>query len=363
VLIGLDEYPLHQIAQSFSGVAGSDPQWNDGHYVCFCDLDGDVCVTSNVRLYQNNDVLDGFVCLRHRGRQHNIRLSRRLRPDMDRFGVGPLRVEIVEPMKTLRFVLEPNDYGIACDVLCHSTTMPYEDPVEVTRIDGRLFSERATYELVGRCEGWVEADGSRTELTATNSSFFRNHSWGNQAGRGGPRYGAPRPPRRVPGIRQWVLFRVDSHGGFYFSDPSGRAASGKGAILREDGSVPVVAVDHDLEFYDGGRRVKAGTYRLTDADGVERTYSFSDLGWVYCQGGGYFGGFADHLGQGVYRGDEHVEGEVWDVRHPTQIIDEDGNSFEFAHDWAENFVRVDHEDETGLAHFECVVIREPEGER
>ena len=86
----------------------------------------------------------------------------------------------------------------------------------------------------------------------------------------------------------------------------------------------------------------AGTYRLTDAEGEERTYSFTDLGWVYCQGGGYFGGFDDGLGQGVYRGDYHVEGEVWDVSHPTQIVDEAGESFEFDHDWAENFVRAEH---------------------
>lgn len=358
MLIGLDEHPLHQITQSFAGVAGSDPQWNDGHYVCLCDVDGNVCLTSNVRLYQNNDVLDGFVCVRHRGRQHNIRLSRRLRPDLDHYGVGPLRIEIVEPMRTLRFVLDGNDVGISCDVLCHSTVAPYEDPVEVTRIDGRLLGERATYELVGTCDGWVEVDGQRYELTASRSSFFRNHSWGNQAGRGGPRYGAPRPPRRVAGVRQWVLFRAESHGGFYFADPSGRPASGKGAILLPDRAVPVTGLEHELEFYDGGRRVKQGHYQLTDAEGTERSYSFTDLGWVYCQGGGYFGGFDDHLGQGVYRGDLHVEGEVWDVSHPTSIVDEEGRSFEFDHDWAENFVRVRHGEETGLAHFECVVIRD-----
>ena len=51
-----------------------------------------------------------------------------------------------------------------------------------------------------------------------------------------------------------------------------------------------------------------------------RTYEIEDMGWVYCQGGGYFGGFDDGLGQGVYRGDYHEEGEVWDVCHPTQVV-------------------------------------------
>ena len=102
MLLRFDEYPYHQITASFAGVAGSDPQWNDGHYVCVSDQAGQVCLTSSLRLYHNNDVLDGFVCLRHAGRQYNIRLSRRLRPHMDELVVGPLRLEVIEPMRVLR---------------------------------------------------------------------------------------------------------------------------------------------------------------------------------------------------------------------------------------------------------------------
>ena len=78
-------------------------------------------------------------------------------------------------------------------------------------------------------------------------------------------------------------------------------------------------------------------------------------------GGGYFGGFDDGLGQGVYRGEYHQEGEVWDVTHPTRIVRADGSSFEFDHAWAESFTRLHSGDATGLAHYECVVIRPPEG--
>jgi len=120
----MDEYPYHQITDTFAAVAGSDPQWNDGHYVCAADGDGQVCFTSNVRLYQNNDVLDGFVCLRHDGRQHNIRLSRRLRLDMDHLGVGPLRLEVVEPLRVVRLVLEPGDHVFALDVTCRTAGVP-----------------------------------------------------------------------------------------------------------------------------------------------------------------------------------------------------------------------------------------------
>ena len=358
MLLRYDEYPYHQIAASFAGVAGSDPQWNDGHYVCLSDQAGRVCLASSLRLYHNNDVLDGFVCLRHAGRQYNLRLSRRLRPHMDELAVGPLRIEIVEPMRVLRLVLEDNESGLCLDVTCRATTVPHEDPVEVTRVDGRLISERMTYEITGKCEGWVRIGDVRYQLDPATDSFFRNHSWGSHPGRGGPRlYAAPGAGRgRVPGVRQWVLFDMPGHGGFYFTDPSGRKASGQGAILLADRAVPVTSVEHDLEFYPGGRRLRSGTFQLTDADGTVRRYRAEDLGWVYCQGGGYFGGFDDGLGQGVYRGDYHVESEVWDVSHPTRIVDSAGRSFEFDHAWAENFTRLTSDGQTGLAHFECVVI-------
>lgn len=363
MLVGFDEYPLHQVTASFAGVAGSDPSWNDGHYVCATDQSGAVSLTSNLRLYSNNDVMDGFVCLRHDGRQHNIRLSRRLRPSVDDLRIGPLRIEIVEPMKALRLVLDENTYGIALDIVCRGATLPYEGPPEVTRHDGRLISERMTYELTGKCEGWVDVGGERIDLRPDSASFFRNHSWGFQAGRGGPKlYAAPARDarRRSPGVRQWVLFDMPDHGGFYFIDPSGRRASGKGALMRADRIVPVREVDTDLQFHEGGRRLRSGTFRLVDDEGGERTYHVTDLGWVYCQGGGYFGGFDDGLGQGVYRGDFHEEGEVWDVSHPTEVRTSDGRQFEFDHAWAENFTRLDSDGQTGLAHFECVVIRDQE---
>ncbi len=356
----MDEFPFHQVTDTFAAVAGSDPSWNDGHYVCAADHAGIVAFTSNVRLYANNDVLDGFVCLRHRGRQHNIRLSRRLRPDMERLGVGPLELDIVEPLAAVRLTLGTNDLGIRFDVTCHTEPVPYMGPVEIRRLDGRLLSERATYEVTGSCSGWVEVGGERVELERATSSFFRNHSWGYQPPRGRPQaYGSPTPSKRAPGLRHWVLFHQRDHGGFFFVDPSGRPAANRGAILEAERVVPLVAIEPSVEFHPGGRRLRSGQVRLTDIEGRVREYALTDLGWVYCQGGGYFGGFDDGLGQGVYRGDDHVEGEVWDVSHPTTIVDDDGRDFEVEHDWAESFVRFDTPDGRGLAHYECVRISEP----
>jgi len=153
---------------------------------------------------------------------------------------------------------------------------------------------------------------------------------------------------------------MPDHGGHFFVDPSGRRASGRGLLMYADGLVDVTKVDSDLTFYDGGRRMSGGTFALTDAAGRTNEYVIEDLGWVYCQGGGYFGGWDDGLGQGVYRGNDYFEGETWDVSHPTTIVDAEGKEIEFDHDWAESFVRLTGPGGTGAAHYECVVIREEE---
>ncbi len=362
MLLGADEYPFHQVTQTFAGAATSDPAWNDGHYVTAVDVAGEVSFAANVRLYANTNVLDGFVCLRHRDRQYNIRVSRTLRPDMDSLRVGPLRLEIIRPLTEVRLVLEPCEIAggvsVALDVTCRSHTVSYMGPVETTRHEGRLLSERLTYELAGPCDGVITVGDETIEWPQGRARFFRNHSWGVQPGRGGPRlYGAPTPSRRAPGMRQWVLFDMEDHSGFFFVDPSGRAASGRGAILFADFQVPVVEVETDVELFDAYRRLRRASLRLTDSDGVVRSYEVESLGWLYCQGGGYFGGFNDGLGQGVYRGPSHAEGEVWDVSHPVEIKSGDGTKFRFDHDWAETFVAItDGQGVRGLGHYECVVI-------
>ena len=158
---------------------------------------------------------------------------------MDSFAVGPLRIDIIEPMRTLRMVLDENEYGIACELTCHSGTVPNESHPEITRVDGRLLAERTTYELAGPVEGSVEVGGERFTLDVGTSSFFRNHSWGFMGGRGGPKlYAAPRigVPRRPLGLRQWVLFAMPEHSGHFhcFDDPGGRRTMQRGNILHAE---------------------------------------------------------------------------------------------------------------------------------
>ena len=166
-------------------------------------------------------------------------------------------------------------------------------------------------------EGWVQIGDERVVLERPTTSFFRNHSWGYQPPRGRPAaHGTPVPASGRPVCGNGCSSTRPSTAGSSSRTPAGGSPR-RGAVLQGDRVIPIVDVATELEFYEGGRRVRRGWFRLTDVEATIREYEFESLGWVYCQGGGYFGGFDDGLGQGIYRGDQHVEGEIWDVSHPT----------------------------------------------
>src|SRR5262245_3261556 len=111
MLTKLDDTLRHQLATTFDHVGSSDHRFFDRYAFLIYDPDGEVALMSGMGLYSNMNVLDGFACLMREGRQHNLRVSRQLRPDVDSTVIGPLEYEVVEPLQTIRLTVEPGRHG------------------------------------------------------------------------------------------------------------------------------------------------------------------------------------------------------------------------------------------------------------
>jgi hypothetical protein len=84
----------------------------------------------------------------------------------------------------------------------------------------------------------------------------------------------------------------------------------------------------DAEFVDQGRprRMRKVTFDVTLQDGSRVTVTADAQGSpVAMQGLGY-GGYADGLGLGVWRGLTHLETDRWDVTHPAEVHYPDGKT-------------------------------------
>lgn len=365
-LTRLDEYPRHQLGLTFDSVGTSSPHWNDGYYFALGDAAGRVGFFSGLRLYANNDVMDAFTCVASGGRQHNMRFSRRLRPRIDELDCGAMAVEIIEGLRRLRIRAGDNPYGIRYDLVWEGVTEPYNEEYVRQWSGGRLVGERSNYAQVCTVTGWLEVGGQRHDVDATRWAGVRDHSWGLGA-TGGPvlAHAAPGRPSAPIGLRQWVWIRFPDRTVFWQFH---RSAAGVLTMFEAVCMYPYgdareafayVNIEHELEFVPGTRRLLRGTVSLRRPDGAwERFLAEVITDPVYLEGGGYWQGFDDHLGRGIYRGDEHHEGEVWDVSQPGRLVDPAGRVKARADAWAENFGRFTNRDnpaETGIGHFECVV--------
>jgi hypothetical protein len=115
-----------------------------------------------------------------------------------------------------------------------------------------------------------------------------------------------------------------------------------------------------VEFKDGLRRLQRAVVAFQRSDGRTDRFCMEVVSRpLYLQGGGYWTGFDDGLGRGIYRGEDQVEGDVWDVSHPTKVLDQDGQPIPQKQGaWAETFARFENLDdpaETGLGLLECVI--------
>lgn len=320
-----DELLVHQAAVPVAQAGSSDHRFFDRIVVLGHDPAGQLAVLLGFAVYKNLNVIEGFACVRHGYRQHNLRLSRSLRPAGPSFELGPLRVDVEVPLARLRVRLAPDErWPHAFDLVFDGAVPPVAEAPHLTSVDGRRSEDFLRYHQVGALSGRVELAGSSFE--ADTWFGLRDHSWGVRPGVGGPE---PRTGARGSG---WpaALF-----GWFAFLTPTAAGqfelrADGGGAIARLVGHVldrttgvraDVVAVKHTVRLVEGTGRFAELDLAVTDA--LDRNWSIaarpSGRAWVF-RGAGYDRGYSDGRGLGCWRGDDLVEVDEYDVAHVDDVV-------------------------------------------
>ena len=377
-LTQLDEWLRHQTIDTFDTVATASPQWSDGYWFCFGDPEGKAHLITALRVYQNTNVMDGYAIISlDDGKQYNLRVSRRLRPRIDDLRCGPMWMEIIEGLRTMRVVCDDNPHGVSFDLRWDGLAPPYDETAGVRRsVDGRLVSERSNFVQVADVSGEISVYG-RKFVVDSSWVGVRDHSWGiGDTGTGDkPGFAAPAAASTAAGAsgalgfghRQWTLLRFPERSIYYHFHHSnaGRFAPWQSRVdyrygdPRQSWSYRDVRITSN-EFDAGRRRLKSAELELTRPDGGKERIAMETVSKpVYMQGGGYWGGYHDTLGRGVYRGEEVVEGDTWDVSDPTLVKDFSGTIIPQKNGaWAETYAtfrNLDDPAETGLGLLEAVI--------
>ncbi len=336
MLTALDESFMHQAALPFGLAATSDHRFFDRTVATAGAPDGSAGVILGMGAYKNMNVLDGFAGVQvDRARQHNLRLSRELRPDMSQ-ALGPLRIEIVEPFRELRFVLEPSDAPFAFDLRFRRFLDPVLEEPHFHRADGRITQDYVRFNQLMTASGTLAVEGR--EIAAANWFAWRDHSWGVRPGVGGFEPPSPHVKDAFPsaaraGGKGLMLFYL----GFNIGDELGGGfqviENGAGELIYRTGHIgPVDAqsriVDHDwsVETFPGTRmpRRLAARVRAENGESYDIVATPTGRPWAY-KGFGYDSGYNDGKGQGVWRSREvSAELDSYDVSDPDEVVMPDG---------------------------------------
>lgn len=173
----MDDYPLHQIADTMRHVYTSDRNFYDRYYFNLHNSSDELFMVMGMGQYPTLAVQDAFVALRYGSSHRVVRASRELGDRCDT-RVGPIRIEVVQGLEKLRFVLEPNEWGLAMDLVWEGAIPAFLEPRQYVRRRGRVFFDSVRFAQTGCWSGTLEVDGVTHQVTPDRWKGSRDRSWG-----------------------------------------------------------------------------------------------------------------------------------------------------------------------------------------
>lgn len=335
MLTSLDDTLWHQLPTTFDHVGTSDPRFFDRYWFAGYAPDGSAAVQVTMGVYRNMNVLDGGAVVVHRGRQYNVRVSRSLGHEVDTV-CGPLRVRPTVPLQEFRITIDPGEHGVSGELTWCGLLPAAEERPHFARRRGRVTEDYRRFDQIGTLRGTLSVGDERIDVAEWWSC--RDHSWGVR-----PRMGIKEPvtgPKEDLGKRGFAMaflfFATDAAAGHVLFERRGEDPGYlTGDLAPRDGTAVVQSVsgtELEVALHEGTRRFSDCTLDATLEDGSAMTFRCAALGpAIAMQGLGYSGGYADRGGLGVWRGEEVLEHDVWDVSHPSVIEYPDGRTDEHWH--------------------------------
>lgn len=267
-----DDYPVHQAPELIRHPATSDRNFYDRYYFNMHPRSAEWFAIFGFGQYPNLGVVDAFVDVRRGDRQHIVRASQPLGDRRDT-SVGPFRVEVIEPLKKLRLVVEPTGHPVALDVTWDGHTPAVAEPRQFLRGREKVIFDTQRLVQTGTWSGTMTVGGEEVAVTPERCWGNRDRSWGIRPV-GEPELGGIRADDLVlSGMWNYFPMQFDDHAILYVCHE------------QDDGARPLVQAErvwsdpgHGMEslgrpehrhrIEPGTRVIRSSTIRFPEA-GIE----------------------------------------------------------------------------------------------
>ncbi|MEX3646297.1 hypothetical protein [Mycolicibacterium porcinum] len=325
----MDEFPVHQVPQPIAWPGSSDRNFYDRSYFNAHDRTGDIFVITGLGYYPNLGVKDAYflVSRRDSGKfggsadtQTAVHLSDAIDQDRLNQHVGGYRVEVTEPLKKIRIVLEETE-GIAADLSWNGLFDVVQEQPHLMRQGNRVTLDAQRFAQLGSWSGYLEIDGQRIKVDPDTWIGSRDRSWGiRPVGEAEPA-GRPADP---PFEGMWWLYVPMAFDDFSIvfiiqEDPSGFRSLNDCSRVFKDGRVEQLGWPRVKIHYRSGTRIPTGaTIDATAPDGTPVRFDVESKLPVPIHVGGGYGGDVDWI-HGVWKGEKFTERRTYDMNDPAVV--------------------------------------------
>jgi hypothetical protein len=176
-LSSFDDYPVHQASEFIAHPATSDRNFYDRYYFNLHPRSDGYSAIFGFGQYPNLGVVDAFVDVRMGPRQYIVRASAPL-VDRGQLSVGPFTVEVLEPLKRLRFTVAETEHPVAMDVAWEGSVPAIAEPRQYLRAEGRVVFDTQRLVQTGTWSGRLRVADTELAVTPDRCWGCRDRSWG-----------------------------------------------------------------------------------------------------------------------------------------------------------------------------------------
>ena len=290
VLTRADDYPIHQTPEPIA-YSGTDRDFYDRYFFngYSAEPGSRAFFAAAFGVYPHLNIADAAFVVVRDGVEIALHASRWLGMERMDLAVGPISIDVVEPLARLRLKVDAPDQGVRADITFAARSAPVEEPRFTRRNGPRTLLDYTRLTQNGRYGGWIEVDGRRESVDGFVGT--RDRSWGVRPI--GARDAQPPAPAAAPQFF-WLWSPANfERGGLFFhtNDDAAGAPWNRRAVWSPDGSDAAAQVHFDearaeIDWRSGSRNARQAVVTLR-RPGSERRLTFRPVYEFYMLGLGY----------------------------------------------------------------------------
>ena len=241
----LDERFAHQIPEPFPNVLHFHPDWRESLFFIMHEREkpGDVLILTLAH-FPSRQEMDSLQLGRVGESPILARHMRKVEGDQDDFQVGPITIDVVEPLKKVRLIAAPSALTpVSFDITFTARTAPYQL---------RRGTMKAKYEIIWDQSHMFQSGIYNGSYTFQDTTFQINNWWGQRDHSWGVRAHS-----RCP-LWMWMPIQLEEGmlSVWHWEYPNGARVYTDGCFAPSNGSEPIPVIDfqHDLHQIVGIRK-------------------------------------------------------------------------------------------------------------